>query len=323
MSITRRHLINATLASCAALASVSMRPAFAQSKLLKLVVPLTPGTTPDTIARAIGPIVAARLDMSMVVENRVGASGLIGMSSVAKSNDPATLMVVPATTVTLPLLYKNVDFDVLGGFSPITQATSSSFVLCVHASTNVKTFAEFVSWAKAGPKHMYASPGNGTHHHLMMELLKQMAGFDLEHIPYKGSAPAVNDFVGGQVPAMFLPIQVAVPWASQGRIRILGGSLKERHPGFPDIPSLHELGVKDYQVDPWFAIWGSPNMPAALVESYRAAIISALNDASVKANFAKQGLLIKTSSPAELLEAARAEQALWTRVVGRLNIKPE
>jgi tripartite-type tricarboxylate transporter receptor subunit TctC len=323
MSITRRHLINATLASCAALASVSMRPALAQSKLLKLVVPLTPGTTPDTIARAIGPIVAARLDMNMVVENRVGASGLIGMSSVAKSNDPATLMVVPATTVTLPLLYKNVDFDVLGGFSPITQATSSSFVLCVHASTNVKTFAEFVSWAKAGPKHMYASPGNGTHHHLMMELLKQMAGFDLEHIPYKGSAPAVNDFVGGQVPAMFLPIQVAVPWAAQGRIRILGGSLKERHPGFPDIPSLHELGVKDYQVDPWFAIWGTPNMPTALVESYRAAINAALNDASVKANFAKQGLLIKTGSPAELLEAARAEQALWTRVVGRLNIKPE
>jgi tripartite-type tricarboxylate transporter receptor subunit TctC len=308
------------LASAAGLAAGTLH---AQKNLLRVVVPLTPGTTPDTIARSIGPVMQTRLGMEYIVENKPGASGMIGMSSVARSTDFGTLLVVPATTVTLPLFYKNVDFDVINGLTPVTQVASSSFVLAVHKDVPANNLAEFVAWGKSRTGLFYASPGNGTHHHLFMELLLQSTGVKLEHVPYKGSAPAVNDLLGGQVPTMFLPIQVAVPLREAGRIRIIGGSLRERHPHFPDIPSLQEQGARNYHADPWFAVWGPPKMPAAQVEQYRAAVVAALGDPAVKDSFTKQGLIIKTGTPAELLALTRAESALWTRVAREANLKPE
>lgn len=295
----------------------------AQQKLLKIIVPLTPGTTPDTIARALGPLISEKLDTNYLVDNRPGASGMIGMSYVAKSTDPNMLMVIPATTVTLPLLYKNIDFDVINGFTPITQVASSSFVLVVHPSVEVKSLSDFVAWSKSNQNIFYASPGVGTHHHLSMELLKQMTGAQLEHIPYKGSSQAFNDFLGGQVPCMFMPIQVAFPLEKSGKLKIIGGTLKYRHPDFPDIPSLSELGAKDFQVDPWFSIWGPPKMPSSMVELYRGLILSCLDDSAIKDSFKKQGLIIKTSTSAELLSLTKAESKLWTRVISKTNIQPE
>ena len=321
---SKRLAIKKTAIGVAALfASQWFDSAFAQQRLLKIVVPLTPGTTPDLIARAIGPLLGQRLDINFTVDNRVGASSMIGMSYVAKSTDPNTLMIVPATTVTLPLLYKSVDFDVINSFTPITQVTSTSFVLVVGPNVPVKNLSDFVSWTKSNKNQFYASPGSGTHHHLSMELLKQITGAEIEHVAYKGSAPAFNDFLSGQVPAMFMPIQVAVPLSQVGKLRIIGGSLKERHPHFPDIPSLHELGAKDFNVDPWYSVWGPPNLSKNLVENYRNAIISALNDNSIKESFQKQGLIIKTTTPSELVSLTKAEFALWSRVIGLTNIKPE
>jgi tripartite-type tricarboxylate transporter receptor subunit TctC len=296
---------------------------FAQQKLVKMVVPLTPGTTPDTIARAIGPIFQSKMDTNYIVDNRPGASGMIGMSSVAKATDQGTLMVVPATTLTLPLFYRNVDFDVINSFTPITQVCSSSFVLTVHKDVPTNNLREFVAWAKAKKNNFYASPGSGTHHHLCMELLKQSLDIPLEHVAYKGSAQAFSDVLGGQVPTMFMPIQVAEPLRASGRVKILGGSLRYRHPGFPDIPTLQEQGASNYHVDPWYAVWGPPKLPAALVQQYRTAIAAALADPAVKENLTKQGLILKTGTSEELLALAKAEQQLWTRVVREANIKPE
>lgn len=320
MDATRRQLLRGFAASSLAVGV----PGWAQQqKTLKMVVPLTPGTTPDTIARVIGPILRSKLDMHYMVDNRPGASGMVGMSHVAKSNDPATLLIVPATTTTLPLFYKNVDFDVLNDFTPITQVVSSSFVLVVHKDVPVNNLAEFARWAKTRNGEFYASPGNGTHHHLCMELLKQSMQLPLQHVPYRGSAPAFADLIAGQVSTSFLPIQVAKSMQQQGRIKILGGSLRDRHPGFPDIPSLHEQGATNFHVDPWYAVWGAPKMPAALVTQYRDAIIAALNDAGVKENLTKQGLIVKTSTPEELVALAKAELELWTRVVREANIRPD
>lgn len=319
MTLLRRTILGATGAA----GLLWMSAARAQKNLLRMVVPLTPGTTPDTIARAIGPVMQAKLDMNYVVENKAGASGMIGMSFVAKSTDPGTLLIVPATTVTLPLFYKTIDFDVINSFTPITQVSSSSFVLVVHKDVPAKNLQEFVTWAKSQQGLFYASPGNGTHHHLFMELLMQTVGVKLEHIAYKGSAPAVNDLLGGQIPTMFMPIQVAVPLRDAGRLKIIGGSLRERHPGFPDIPSLQEQGAKNYHADPWFSVWGSPKMPSTLVEQYRTAIIAALGDAAVKESLTKQGLILKSSTPTELLAMTKAESALWTQMVRKSNIKPE
>lgn len=319
MSMRRRIF----LAACAAGGWSWTVAAHAQKKLLHLIVPLTPGTTPDTIARTIAPLLQASLGVDPVVENKAGASGMIGMGYVAKSTDPATLLVVPSTTVTLPLFYKSMDFDVINSFTPITQVASSSFVLVVHKDVPAANLPEFVAWAKAKPGLFYASPGNGTHHHIFMELLLHSVGIKLEHVPYKGSAPAVNDLLGGQVPTMFLPIQIAVPLRDAGRLKIIGGSLRNRHPGFPDIPSLQEQGAKNYHADPWFSIWGTPKMPPVLVEQYRAAIVAALADPSVNESLTRQGLILKTGTPAELLALSKTESALWTRVVRESNIKPE
>lgn len=319
MSLRRRTVLGA--AAGAGLLSMSL--ARAQKGLIRMVVPITPGTTPDLIARAIGPVLQARLDMGYVVENKAGASGMIGMDFVAKSSDTGTLLVVPATTLTLPLFYKNIDFDVINGFTPITQVSSSSFVLVVHSDVPATNLREFIAWTKSKKGIFYASPGNGTHHHLCMELLKQTVGIELEHIAYKGASQAFADFLAGQVLTMFMPIQVAVPLQRSGRLKIIGGSLRERHPGFPEIPSLQEQGAKGFEVDPWYAIWGSPRIPAALAEQYRMAIIAALEDPAVRENLTKQGQIIKWGTPAELLAMARTESALWTRVVREGHIKAE
>jgi tripartite-type tricarboxylate transporter receptor subunit TctC len=308
----------------AATAAAALPPAHAQrSDTLRIVVPFTPGTTPDTLARALTPQLQARLGLNPVTDNKPGASGMIGMSTVAKTTDMNTLMVVTSTTTTLPLFYRQVDFDVINGFTPITQLCSSSFVLAVHKDVPASNLEEFVRWAKANPGQFYASPGNGTHHHLFMELLLQTTGVKLAHVPYKGAAPAVNDLLGGQVPTMFLPIQAAVPLREQGRIRIVGSSLRQRHPAFPQIPSLAEQGARNYDGDPWFSMWGPPRMPAAQVEQFRTAIVAALADPALKDTFTQQGLIIETTTPAELLARTRAESALWTRVVREANIKPE
>ena len=285
---------------------------------IQFVVPYTPGTTGDMLARLLGARLAQRWNVPVVVENKAGASGMIGMEFVAKSADTGTLLIVPATTLTLPLFYKNIEFDVIDGFTPITQVSSSSFVLVVHSEVPAKNLQEFIAWAKSRSGLFYASPGNGTHHHLCMELLKQTVGIELEHVPYKGAAQAFTDLLSGQVPTMFMPVQVAVQHQRSGRVKIIGGSLRERHPGFPEIPSLQEQGAKGFEVDPWYAIWGSPKISAALAEQYRTAIIAALEDAAVKESLVKQGQIIKWGTPAELLALAHAEFALWARVVRQI-----
>ena len=317
MPLHRRDLLRGAAAMAA------MPLARAQANLLRIVVPLTPGTTPDTIARAIAPTLQAKLQMASMVDNRPGASGMIGMKVVAQSSDAATVMIVPATTVTLPYFYKEVGFDAVESFTPITQVCSSSFVLAVGKDVPATNLAEFVSWARAQKGAFYGSPGNGTHHHLFMEMLLQTLDLKLEHVGYKGSAPAVNDLLGGQIPTMFLPIQVAVPLRDGGRIKIIGGSLRTRHPGFPDIASLQEQGAKDYHADPWFAAWGTPKMRPEVVERYRQAIAAGLADKATHESLAKQGLILKTNTPAELLAMAKEEQVMWSRIMRATNIKPE
>ena len=320
MNLLRRTLLKSIAAGALA---TKLGAVWAQQKLLRMVVPLTPGTTPDLIGRAIGPAMTSKLDLNYIVDNRPGASGMIGMNYVAKATDTGTLMIVPATTLTLPMFYKHVDFDVINGFTPITQVSSTSFVLVVHKDIPAKNLKEFIAWAKSTKNGFYASPGVGTHHHLCMLVLEQSVGISLEHVPYKGSSQAFTDLVGGQVPTMFMPIQVAVPLAKAGQLKIIGGSLRYRHPSFPDIPTLQEQGATGYHVDPWYAVWGPPKMPAPLVAQYHAAIVAALADPAVKESLGKEGLILKTNTPDELLAMAKTETLMWSRVTQAANVKPE
>jgi len=312
------------LSSAAAIACCATPLANAQKNVIHLLIPFSAGTTPDLLARAIGPVLQERLGSTVVVENKAGASGILGMRSVAQSGDPSTLMIVPVTTaVTLPHFYKDLDIDLLRSFTPITHLASNSFVLVVNNSLPVNSFADFVQWVRNNPGSFYASPDNGTDHHLFMELLLQSLGLKMQHAPYKRTAPAINDLIAGQIAAMFLPIQTAVPLRDGGRLKILGSSLRNRHPGFPDIPALAELGAKDFHAEPWFGVWGSPKMTGEQADRFRAALAYAIEQPAVSSTLSKQGLILRTSSGVELNRRAKEESDTWSRVIKAANIKPE
>jgi len=280
---------------------------------VRIFVPQTPGTTPDSVARILAPHLSRELGVPFVVENRAGASGIIGMEAAAKSPpDGHTLLSNVSTTLTLPYFYDKVPFDVLGDFTPIGLVGSGNFALVVNQALPVSSLDQLLAYAKAHPGQLrYASPGLGTHHHLCMELLMARTGIQLEHIPYKGSAGATTDVLSGQVQVMFLPIQVAMNHAASGRIRVLGGTRLQRHPPYLDLPTLDELGVTGYDVDPWYALWGPKGMAEPLVRRYNSLLQALLARDDVKNDLAAVGLATRPGAPEELAKVARAEQQLW------------
>lgn len=322
----RRRLVTAAAAGIA-LCSLPcwVRAQGLSKRPVRFILAQTAGTTPDVIARLLAPKLQERWDQPFVVENRGGASGAIGMEAVAKASpDGHTMIVNVATTLTLPYFYRNLPFDVLKSFQPIIFVGSNNFALTVHSSLPVNNLKEFIAYAKARPGQLhYGSPGNGTHHHLCGELLKLSAGLDLVHVPYKGSAGATNDLLGGQIQVMFLPIHQALSFQSGGRVKVLGGTRRERHPLFPDLPSLHELGLEGFDVDPWYAVWGPAGLPADIVAKYNATLREILSQPDMRDALAKQGLITRPGSPEDLMEIAVKEQELWARVVREAKITPD
>jgi tripartite-type tricarboxylate transporter receptor subunit TctC len=292
---------------------------------VRIVVPFTPGSGPDIVARLFAPKLQARWDLPIFVENRPGASGTIGTEIVVKSPpDGHTLMVGPASIVTAPHLYPNISYDVVKDLSAVTGVGSTSLALVVHKSVPVGTAQEFIAWVKAQPgKLNYGSPGNGTHHHLCMELLKLYAGLDIVHVPYKGSAPAESDLIAGTIAAMFLPVHVALPKIKAGQIKVLGESLKERHPLFPDIPSLHEQGVTGYDVDLWLGVWAPPGLPPELLARCNADVRAIVAEPDMREQLAKQGLVPNTGTPEQFARLVKDDFEKWGKVIRDAHIKAD
>jgi tripartite-type tricarboxylate transporter receptor subunit TctC len=317
----RRQLL---LGSAAVLAG---RPLFGWSQALssrpvRLLIAQSSATTPDVIARLLAPRLQARLDNPVIVENRVGAAGAIGMEALAKATpDGYTMQVMPSSIVTLPLFFPNVPFDVLKSFQSVSLIGSNNFALVVHASVPATNVGEFIAYVKQHPGMNYASPGNGTSHHLFMEQLKMMAGIQMTHVPYKGSAGAFNDLLGGHVQVMFMPIHVAMGMAKDGRVRVLGGSMKERSPLFPDVPSLHEQGVKDYSGDTWYGFWGPAGLTSDIVAKYGAMLRAVLAEPEMRDALSKQGISVKTSSPEEMAQVVKAQFDSFEKLVRAANIR--
>lgn len=284
---------------------------------VRVIVGQTPGTGPDIIARLLSPAMSQRWDQPFIVENHAGASGAIGAEMVARAApDGHTIMVNVATMFIYPHLLRSLNFHVVKSFQSITHVATTSLALAVHTSFPANNFKEFLAYVKSRPGELhYGSPGNGTHHHLCMELLKLQTGLDITHVPYKGSGGATNDLLGGQIPMMFLPIHVALPMQKGGRIKLLGQTLRERHPLFPDLPSIHEQGVRDFNVDLWFGVWGPLNMTRDLVTKYNTELRGIINAADTKEKFAQQGLVPLTSTPEELQKKSAAEFEKWGQVV--------
>ena len=322
--IRRRILMGGAATMAAWLLPSASRAQGLSNRAVRILIAQTPGTTPDLIARTLAPRLQAHWNQPFIVENRAGAAGAIGMEALAKSPpDGHTININVSSTVTIPLFFK-VPFDVLTSFTPITMVGSNIFALVSHPSVPATNVGEFIRWAKTrGNEANYGSPGNGTYHHLFMEQFKLLTGIEITHIPYKGSAGAFADLMGGQLSAMFLPMGVALNMSRDGKVRMLGGSGRERSPLTPDIPSLHELGVSGFHGEMWLAAWGPADMPAAIVNRYNTELHAILTQAEVRDFFAKQGLTVRTSTPEDLGRAQRAEYEALAQVVRAANIKAD
>lgn len=294
------------------------------SKPVKLVVPFTPGTGIDILARVFAQKLQERTKNPVIVENRPGASGNIGTEAVAKAPaDGYTLLMTATTIVQSAVLNKNVPYDPKA-MTPIGHAAVGNLSLVAHPAVPARSVAELVALARAQPgKLNYASPGNATPHHLAMELLKLHFGVQLVHVPYKGTAGAVTDILGGQVQLMFLPVHVALPQVQAGKLNMLASGGAQRSLATPDVPSLAEAGVRDIDVDIWYALLGPAGLPREVVALLNAELVAILGDADTRAGLLKQGLSPRTGTPAELAKLIESDLERWGRLVREARISAD
>ena len=287
------------------------------AKPLRVIVPFTPGTGMDILARSAGQKLSERWAQGVVIDNRAGASGNIGSEVVAKSPaDGYTLMVTANTFVITPALSKSLPFDPVRDFTPVTEMAMGTMALAVHPSLPVNSVAALVKLANARPGEInYASPGAGTPQHMAAELFKIITGIQMVHVPYKGSAGAVTDLVGGQVPVMFLPLHTALPHAQAGRLRVLAQSGAQRSMVGPDYPTFDEAGVRGVDVDFWYGMLAPANLPRDVVMKLNGEIAAILRLADVRDSLRRQGLEPVTGTPEQFAQLIRTDLAKWARVV--------
>ncbi len=316
-----RIAVAACLAFLAAAAIAQPYPA----RPIRVVVPFTPGTGMDIIARSVGPRLSERLGQPVVIDNRPGASGNLGAELVARANpDGYTMMVSGNPLITSPHLYKNVPFNPLTDFAPISLAAYGTLMLVSNPAAKVGSVSELVAQAKATPGRItYSSPGIGTPHHMAMELFKDLTGTNLLHVPYKGSAGAVTDVLGGQINTMFIPIHVGLSHVKTGRLKALAVGSAKRHPTAPDLPTLQELGVKGAEVDMWYGFMAPKGTSVAVVNKLDAELIAILALPELKASFGAQGMQAASSTPAEFAALMRRENTRWAAIIKKNNIAAE
>ena len=319
-------LVRVACAALLALAASALAQEPYPSRPVKLVVPFTPGTGIDILARTLGQKLGDEWKVGVVVENRAGASGNIGTEAVAKAPpDGYTLLTTAQTMVVNRALFASLPYDPVRDFAPIAPLAIGSLALVVHPSLNIRTVNDLVAYAKANPgKLNYASPGNGTPHHLAMELFKTKAGIDVVHVPYKGTAQAVQDLLGGQVGVMFLPVHVALPQTDAGKLVMLAAGGASRAGATPSVPSLAEAaGIRDIDTDIWYGLYAPARTPQAVIDRVNADVNRVLKLPDIADTLAKQGLQATGGTPAALAELTKSDLERWTAVVRAAKIQPD
>jgi tripartite-type tricarboxylate transporter receptor subunit TctC len=312
------QLIRGTaLLAIALLASAS---AFAQAPAqppLRLIVPFTPGTGIDLIARTVGPKLGERLGRAVVVDNRAGASGNIGTEAVVRAKpDGQTLLVSVNTLVMNASLYPKLPFDPVRDLVPVSLTSWGQLLLVANPKSGLSSAGDLIKAAKAGPGRInYASPGVGTPHHLSMELFKATNGVFLTHIPYRGTAGAVTDVLGGQVDTMFLPIHVALPHVKAGKLVALGIGSDKRHPLLPDVPTLDEARAGKVNVAMWYGIFAPPGTSPELVTRLNSELKDILQLPEVRTAFMTQGMDPAGSTPAEFQQLVAQDAKRWATLI--------
>jgi tripartite-type tricarboxylate transporter receptor subunit TctC len=305
--------------------SAAAQPAASSQSTLRLIVPFTPGTGIDLIARTVGPKLGERLGRPVMVENRAGASGNIGTEAVVRAHpDGSTLLVSVNTLVMNRSLYPQITFDPVKDLVPVSLTSWGQLILVASPRTGFKSAADLIAAAKRKPGAInYASPGVGTPHHLSMELFKATNGVFLTHIPYRGSAPAVTDLLGGQVDVGFLPIHVALPFVKAGRLTALAIGSEHRHPLLPDVPTLAESRAGNINVDMWYGIFAPPGTPPDFVARLNRELKEILATPEIKTAFQSQGMDPATDSPQEFRRLVEQDAGRWARLIEAQHITAE
>jgi tripartite-type tricarboxylate transporter receptor subunit TctC len=290
---------------------------------VKVIVPSPPGGGTDILARVLAQHLSKALGQPFFVENKAGAGNMIGIEFVAHAPaDGYTVLVVPSTLALNSVLYKKVPYDPVRDFAPVTLAATAPNVLVVNPALPAKSLAEFIALAKAKPGALsYGTPGIGTSPHLSMELLKSMAGIDLQHVPYRGTAAAVTDVIGGQIAATFANAFTAKPQVDSGRVRALAVSGPNRLNAFPGVPPVAEAGVPGYEAMQWYGLAVPAGTPAPIIARLHAEAAKALQSDEMKEKLALDGAQPVGSSPAEFAALIRRELEKWTRVVRAAGIE--
>src|SRR5689334_8533339 len=312
-----------------AVAALLALPASAQdypAKPVRIVVPYPAGGVADLLPRTVGAKLAEKWKQPVVVENKPGASGNIGMAEVARADpDGYTLALAPTGNLTVnQFLFKDLPFDVTRDFMPVTLLATSPNVLVVHPSVPAKTFKELIAYAKANPgKLNFSSPGSGSGAHLAGELLNTEAGIKTVHVPYKGMAPAVSDLVGGQVQMMFAGISTALQHIKAGKLVALAIASPQRSTQLPDVPTVAESGLPGFDVTSWYGIVVRSGTPQTIVRKLHADMAEALAAPDVKEKLATLGLDPSGNTPEEFQRLIAAESRKWSEIVRKADIKPQ
>ncbi|MDP3135595.1 MAG: tripartite tricarboxylate transporter substrate binding protein [Burkholderiaceae bacterium] len=317
------HTTRRTLLASLAVAAAGALPlgALAQNfptKPITIIVPFSAGGTTDILARIVGQGLTTELGQSVVVDNKPGAGGNIGGSLAAKAAaDGYTLFMGTVGTHAInQSLYKKMPFDPVKDFAPLSRVATVPNLLVAHPSQPFKTVKEMIAYAKANPgKITYGSPGSGTSPHVSGELFKSMTGTDLLHIPYKGSAPAMTDLLGGQTSVMFDNMPSAIQHVRSGKLRPIAVTTAKRSPELPDVPTIAEAGVPGYEATSWFGMFAPAGTPKPVLDKLHAALIKVLNQADVKKKIAEQGGDVVAETPEQFAAFIKAESVKWGKVV--------
>lgn len=329
MNRTRIQLLLGLVAGALSLTPLGLRaqttPAPWPAQPIRIVVPFTAGTGMDTIARAVAPRLQERLGQSVVVLNTPGASGNIGADNVAKAAPDGYTVLMGANTMLMAAqLYKNVPFDPVKDFSPVSLAAWGTLMLVANPKTGIKSVAELVAAAKARPGHIvYGSPGVGTPHHMAMELFKTQTQLFMLHVPYRGTAGYTQDLLSGELNVGFLPVHVAQGLVANGRLTALAVGSAKRHAIAPSVATFDELRIPGVDVDLWYAFFAPSRTPAPVLARLNAEIAGILRLPEVRDVLGRAGMEASASSADELAQLVRKDHPRWGEVIRRNGITAE
>lgn len=320
--ITRRTFVASTAAASLGLgARVSVGQEVYPNKPVRFIVPLAPGGAIDFIARQVGEVLSRQFGQQVIVENRTGAGGTVGMDAAMKSPpDGYTILITNDNAASAPHIM-NLAYDYTKEMLPVCYLGRHGQILAAHTSINVKTLQELVAYVKANPGLGVATSGVGSNQHVLCEWFKREANIKLDHVPYRGAGQAINDLIAGHVKAAILGPTSMMPHAAAGTIKMLAASSAKRSPTLPDVPTFEEGGFKGLVLEAWYAALAPPGTPAPIVAKLNDEMNKALKDAKLIDNFTKGAIEPVGGPPDEIGKLARADSEKYAKLVNELNIK--